>query len=93
MADELVVVYAFLDTLAANARSSADALEAGSLLIDLTFAGTPEISSAYRDFLDRWDEHRGVLRDGIAGAADAFGVTSEAFQRCEARLVAGLDGG
>jgi len=93
MADEIVLVYAFLDTLAANARSSADALTGGSALLDQSFGGTPEITSAYRHFLGRWDEHRGTLRDGITAAADAFDVTREAFRQCEAELIAALEGG
>lgn len=90
--DELLVVYAFLDSLAANARTSAEALASGSTLIDLQFTRTPEITNAYRSFLDAWDEHRGGLHDGVAAAADAFETTSAAFCELEQQLIAALAG-
>lgn len=89
--DEILVVYAFLDTLAANAKSSAEALESGSTLMDLEFTGTPEITGAYRDFLGKWDKHRDQLREGVAAAAQAFEVTSQTFRDVEDQLIAALD--
>lgn len=92
MADEIVLVYAFLDALAANAAASAAALEGDSALMDLEFTGTPEVTSAYRSFLGKWDKHRNTLRDGIAAAGEAFVVTRDSFQTCETQLIAALQG-
>ena len=89
--DEILVVYAFLDTLAANAKTSAEALANGSTMMDLEFAGTPEVTDAYRDFLGKWDKHRGGLREGVAAAAQAFEVTSQAFRDIEDELIAALE--
>lgn len=90
--DEILIVYAFLDTLASNAKTSAEALAEGSQMTELSFSGNPQVTDAFRDFLGKWDEHRGGLHEGVAAAADAFQATSTAFHDAEAQLIAALNG-
>ncbi|HWL45402.1 MAG TPA: hypothetical protein VNQ73_20840 [Ilumatobacter sp.] len=90
---DIVVVYAFLDALEHHARTTAEALDAGSQLMNLEFTGNPDVTTAYADFLGRWDEHRGGLRDGVAAAADALRAVRDAFMCAEDQLIAALGGG
>jgi len=89
--EEIVIVYAYLDALAANARSTAEALASSSQMSDLYFDGNDEINNAYDDFLGKWDKHRGDLHTGVTAAADAFAVVSEAFCAAEDELCAALE--
>jgi len=89
---EIRIAYALLDTLAADAATAAEALAEGSSIVDLDFTGTPEITAAYRRFLDRWDKHRGALQSSIAAAAEAFGIVSQTFADTEDRLIGLLAG-
>lgn len=95
MAGDIVVVYAFLETLEHHARTTAGALDGASQLMNLEFTGNPEVTDAYAQFLGRWDEHRGGLRAGVAAAADALAAVRAAFLQAEEHLVAALgpDGG
>lgn len=88
--DDLLIVYAYLDTLAHHCRTVATSLDDGSKAMELSFDGNPRVTDAYDDFLGRWDKHRGTLRDGVGAAADAFEAVSAAFRNCEDELIAGL---
>ena len=90
--DDIVIVYAFLDTLASNAQHSADMLDDSSEAMQLSFTGNRDVENAYEDFLGKWDKHRGDLREGVAAAAQAFAAVSQAFKDCEEQLIAALDG-
>lgn len=92
MDGEILIVYAFLETLEHHARTAADALASGSQMTSLEFTGNPEITGAYAAFLGRWDEHRGQLCDGITAVADVLRTVREAFAEAEEQLVAALDG-
>lgn len=89
--EEIVIVYAYLDALAANARNTAEALAGSSQMTALHFDGCGEINSAYDDFLGKWDKHRGELHTGVTAAADAFAVVCEAFCAAEDELCAALE--
>jgi len=93
MADEIVVVYAWLDALAANAMACAGALADGSGLTSFEFTGNRKVTDAYHDFLGKWDENRGELHAGIEAVANAFTVSSEAFHETELELIASLEDG
>lgn len=92
MGGEIVVVYAFLETLEHHARTTAGALDEAGRLMRLEFTDNPEVTEAYADFLGRWDEHRGELRAGITAAADALAAVRQSFQDAEDQLVAALGG-
>lgn len=89
--DEIVIVYAYLDALEANARSTAEALASSSEMVKLSFAGSDDVNDAYDDFLDKWDKHRGDLHTGVTAVADAFKVVGEAFCAAEDELCAALE--
>jgi hypothetical protein len=93
MAGEILVVYAFLETLESHARTTAESLDGASQMMNLEFTGNPDVTDAYSDFLGKWDEHRGRLRDGVAAAADALLAVRQAFSQAEDQLVAALAGG
>jgi uncharacterized protein YukE len=93
MAGEILVVYAFLETLESHARATAESLDDASQMMNLEFTGNPDVSDAYSDFLGKWDEHRSGLRDGVAAAADALHAVRQAFAQAEDQLVAALGGG
>lgn len=92
MDGEILIAFAFLETLEHHARTAADALDGASQMMTLEFTGNPEITDAYADFLGRWDEHRGSVRDGITVVADTLRVVREAFTQVEDQLVAALNG-
>jgi hypothetical protein len=92
MAGEILVVYAFLETLESHARTTAESLDRASQMMNLEFTGNPEVSDAYSDFLGKWDKHRGGLRDGVAAAADALLPVRQSFSQAEDQLVAALAG-
>ncbi len=72
MPADIVIVYAYLDTLATSAQQTADMLDGSSAAMNLTFPGNGPVTDAYEDFLDKWDRHRKKLREGVAGAAEAL---------------------
>lgn len=92
MAADIIIVYAYLDTLASNAQQIADMLDGSSAAMNLTFPGNGTVTEAYDDFLDKWDRHRKKLREGVAGAAQAFQAVSDAFKASEDELIAALEG-
>jgi hypothetical protein len=89
--EEIVIVYAYLDALEANARNTAEALASSSQMVKLHFDGTDEVNNAYDDFLGKWDKHRGDLHTGVTAAADAFKVVCQAFCDAEDELCAALE--
>jgi hypothetical protein len=93
MSGDIVIVYAYLDTLASYARQAGDMLSGSSRAMNLSFHGNPEVTNAYDDFLDDWDRHRKKLREGVSAAADAFEGVSATFKSVEDQLIAALDGG
>ena len=92
MAGEILVVYAFLETLESHARTTAESLDGASQMMNLEFTANPDVTDAYSDFLGRWDKHRNGLRDGVAAAADALLAVRQAFAQAEDQLVAALAG-
>ena len=77
MPADIVIVYAYLDTLATSAQQTADMLDGSSAAMSLTFPGNDPVTRAYEDFLDKWDRHRKKLQEGVAGAAAAFGPSAK----------------
>jgi len=93
MAGEIVIVYAYLDTLASSARDVAQLLEESSSALDLSFPHNERVTSAYDGFLGKWDRHRSKLREGVDGAAEALQLVSDTFRQSEDELIAALEGG
>lgn len=93
MSDQLLIVYAYLDTLAANAQTAVDSLSENSSLMDLDFGEDEQVNEKYDDLHGRWDEHRGKLIEGMQAAADAFGAVSTSFSGLEDELVNSLNQG
>lgn len=87
---DILVVYAFLDTLEHQARTTAAALADASRLTHVEFTGNPAVTEAYADFLGRWDTHRGSLVEGVTAVADALRVVRDAFVRTDDELAAAL---
>lgn len=92
MAADIVIVYAYLDTLAGHARAAAELLDGSSSAMNLTFTGNPGVTNAYDDFVGRWDRHRDKLSEGVSAAADAFEAVSAAFVATEDALIEALAG-
>ncbi|HUF97559.1 MAG TPA: hypothetical protein VMM60_05465 [Ilumatobacter sp.] len=92
-ANDIVIVYAYLDTLASNALSAAGLLAESSAAMSLTFPGNEAVDGVYDDFLGEWDKHREQLRASIEGAGSAFQAVSAAFVAAEEQLIAALNGG
>lgn len=86
-------MYAVLEALEHHARTIAAALDAASPLARVEFAGNPDVTDAFARFVDRWDEHRGGLRDGVSAAADALRAVRESFELAESGLIAALGEG
>ena len=84
------IVYAYLETLESNARQTAQSLDESSMLSQLTFTQNQPVQNEFDHFMSRWDRNRGDIRDGVAGAADAFLATLQAFQQAEAEQVKAL---
>lgn len=93
MASDILVVYAYLDTLADRAQAAATSMSESSRLSNLTFPEDDPVEDAYHDFLGRWDEHREALVEAIGAAGAAFRAVSEAFAATEDELIAALGGG
>ena len=91
MAGEILVVYAFLETLESHARTTAESLDGASQMMKLEFTDNPDVTDAYSDFLGKWDKHRGDLHTGVTAAADAFKVVCQAFCDAEDELCAALE--
>lgn len=92
MSADIVIVHAYLDTLARDARRVAEMLEDASDAMNPTFPGNPRVTDAYDDFLGAWDQHRARLRDGVLAAAEALAGVSAAFGQVEDELIAALAG-
>jgi hypothetical protein len=93
VAADIVIVYAYLDSLASSAQQTADLLDGASAAMNLTFPGNSPVTHAYDEFLDNWDRHREKLHAGVAGVAQALSAVSEAFKAAEDELIAALNGG
>ena len=91
-AAEIRIVYAYLETLAANARTASPMMDENSALSQLSFRGNPQVDDAYDHFLSGWDRHRGKLSEGIGGAADAFDGVLRSFREVEQQLIDALTG-
>jgi len=92
VAADIVIVYAYLDSLASSAQQTADLLDGASAAMNLTFPGNSTVTRAYDDFLDNWDRHRKKLQAGVEGVAQALLAVSGAFKAAEDELIAALNG-
>lgn len=91
--DEIRIVYAYLETLERNARTTADSLEENSSVMDLDFRRNQRVQNAFDHFLTRWDRNRKSIRNGTRDAADAFAAVMNAFEATEDRFISDLEGG
>ena len=93
MAADIVIVYAYLDTLASEARRTAEMLDGSSAAMNLSFGENQRVTNEYDHFLSKWDRHRKKLSEGVLGAAQAFEAVSDSFRSVEDELIAALEGG
>lgn len=90
MPGEILVVYAFLETLEHHARAMADALDTASHPTQVEPAGSAELTEAYACFIHRWDAHRAGLQAGIVSVADALAAVRSAFAETDDQLAGAL---
>lgn len=90
--NDIVIAYAFLDTLAFNCHSVANTLAGSAKAMNLAFPNNEEVTKAYDDFLGKWDQHRSKLENGVRGSGDAIQTVSQSFSEVEDKLIAALNG-
>ena len=84
--DEILIARAFLETLSANARTAATALQQCSDYVNLDFAPNHEVTEAFDNFTGDWKKTRQSLQEGLDAVAQAFADTCEAFMKADSDL-------
>lgn len=90
--DEILIARAFLETLSANARTSATMLKRCADFVNLDFAPNDEVTQAFDEFIGRWAKTRQDLQEGLDAVAKAFADTCEAFMTVDSDLAAAVRG-
>ena len=90
--DEILIARAFLETLSANARTAATALQQCSDYVNLDFAPNHEVTEAFDNFTGGWRKRRQSLQEGLDSVAQAFTDTCQAFMTADSDLAAAVRG-
>lgn len=93
MSADIIIAYAYLDYLADQCSRAAELLGADGGVSRRVFAGNPQVTAAYDEFVERWESHRSELTDAVRTISTAFEMVSASFNQVEDHLCAQLDGG